>query len=84
MVHLLDHKENFHTAHVLCNNALKVIFALFPSNLSITHMHTLNHLFQSPQKKVILREETASSEKGRNECSNVSDPRKSITYLFLY
>lgn len=84
MVHILNHKENIHTVHVLCKNALKVIFALFPSNLSITHMHTVNHLFQSPKKKVTLSKETASSEKGRKECSNVSDPRKSITYLFLY
>ena len=51
MVHVLGHKENFHTAHVLCNDALQVIFAVFPSNLSITHMHTLNHLFSISPKK---------------------------------
>ena len=86
MVHILDHEENIHRVHGLCKNALKVIFALFPSNLSITHMHIVNHLFQSPKKKkkVTLSKETASSEKGRKECLNVSDPRKSITYLFHY
>lgn len=85
MVHILDHEENIHRVHGLCKNALKVIFALFPSNLSITHMHIVNHLFQSPKKKKRwLSKETASSEKGRKECLNVSDPRKSITYLFLY